>query len=213
MAGGPPEAKKRGRPVDWDDDPFNEKGRAGGGTERPPEAKKRGRPVKGSKSLKPTATSVQGTIWQAQKEKYGEKQRNSFKGNGCSKEKQDFSRRRALTRECKKQYMEEDIRMEGDNEKYVGDMLRQPKSIKHVLNFMKEGPPSFRREIKRSQTQDKDIRAMSKLVEAEVDLLSHELKRQSPEFVKLYGVRKGLALEGGVLCHRSEGPQGPGTEA
>jgi hypothetical protein len=109
--------------------------------------------------------------------------------------------------------MEEDIIMDGGNERHVGDLLRQPKLIEHVLNFMRECLPSFRREMKRSQAQDKDIRAISDLVEAEVDLPPREVKTQSPKFVKLYGVRKGLTLVGGVLCHRSEGPQGPGTGA
>ena len=190
----------------WDeDDPFSEQVEAKGGIEMPPEARKRGRPAKGTKSPKSTTKSVSGKIWQAQKEKYGDK----FKVNG---RKQDFSRRGALTRECKKQYMEED-RREGNNERHVGDLLRQPKSIKHMLNFIKEGTPSLRKEIKKSQMQDKDIKAMSNLLEAEADLLPHDLKTQSPEFVKLYGVRKGLTLQGGVLCHKSEGPQGPGTEA
>jgi hypothetical protein len=95
----------------------------------------------------------------------------------------------------------------------MGDLLRQPKSIKHMLNFMRECPPSFKKEMRRSQAQDKDIRAISELVEAEVDLLPHEVKTRSPEFIKLYGVRKGLTQVGGVLCYRNEGPQGPGTAA
>jgi hypothetical protein len=191
----------------WDeDDPFSEQVEAGGAIEMPPEPRRRGRPAKGTKSPKSITKPVSGKIWQAQKDKYGDK----FKVNG---RKQDLSRRGALTRECKKQYMEEDGRMEGNNDKHVGDLLRQPKSIKHMLNFMKEGIPSLRKEIRKSQMQDNDIKAISNLLEAETELLPHDLKAQSPEFLKLYGVRKGLTLEGGVLCHKSEGPQGPGTEA